>query len=99
MSSLRATIFAMKSATAKNFHVPLPLPVYAALQAEASRQKRPATQLAREAILRSLVEHRKSRAEQELRDYVAAVAGTSDDLDRDLESVSVKYLFETTSWK
>jgi hypothetical protein len=89
----------MKHATTKNFHVPLPARLYDALQAEASRQKRPATQLAREAIVRSLVEHRKQRAEQELREYVAAVAGSKDDLDPNLESVAARYLLEETRWK
>jgi len=89
----------MQSARAKNFHVPLPTPIYEALRAEALRQKRPATQLARDAIVRSLTEQRRLKTEKALRDYVAAVAGTGHDVDFELERASAEHLLQTVPWK
>lgn len=83
----------------KNFHVPLPVRVYEILKQEAQRQKRPATQLVREAIVHSLQEFQKQRTEQTLRDYVTATAGTAYDLDEGLEHASSLHLAETTTWK
>lgn len=92
-------IFAMSSASPKNFHVPLPPRVYRALKAEADRQKRPATQLAREAIVRSLLEQRRARLDRELRQYVAAAAGSDHDLDEELEAAAAEHLLESVPWK
>ena len=88
-----------RNARAKNFHVPLPPRVYESLKAEAERQRRPATQLAREAIVRSLVEERRLRTEKSLRNYVSAVARTAHDLDEELERASARYLYESVPWK
>jgi len=88
-----------RSARAKNFHVPLPLAVYETLRAEAQRQKRPATQIAREAIVRSIAEQRRLRTDEALRNYVAEAAGTLHDLDDELERVSARHLLESVPWK
>jgi metal-responsive CopG/Arc/MetJ family transcriptional regulator len=82
----------MTSATAKNLHVPLPQKLYRALRAAAEREGRPATQLARAAIIDYLRAKRRQESEEELRAYVAEAAGTIDDLDEALEAASVEHL-------
>jgi hypothetical protein len=96
---IRAIIYGeidvMSKATAKNLHVPLPDDLNRELRAEAKRSGKPATELAREAI-RSLLEHRRRQAlHREIADYAAAVAGTEQDLDSDLEAASVEHLLDT----
>jgi hypothetical protein len=49
----------------------------------------PATTLARHAIEAWLREHRRSVVREEIVRYAAAVAGTRDDLDEDLEAASL----------
>ena len=76
----------------KNFHVPLPDGTYEHLRAEAERKKVPATALAREAINYWLqLQFRKARHDA-LAAYAAEMAGTTIDLDVDLEAASVDYL-------
>lgn len=82
----------MAAATLKNLHVPLPPKLYRALRDAAQRAGRPATQVAREAIVQWLQSERKREAEDELRAYVSAMAGTSADLDEDLETAAVEHL-------
>lgn len=82
----------MANATATNFHVPLPPKLYAALRKTAEREGRPATQLAREAIARFILMQRRREIEGELRAYVAATAGSLDDLDPDIEAASLEVL-------
>jgi hypothetical protein len=76
----------------KNFHLPLPEPIYTLLRAEAERTQVSATTLAREAIDSWL----KSQARQARHDAIAAyaseMAGTELDLDRDLESAGIAHL-------
>jgi predicted transcriptional regulator len=76
----------------RNFHVPLPDDLYLALQAEAQRSKRPANALARDAIAEWLGRQRRSRIDDEIRAYAAEVAGTSDELDPDLEAAGLELL-------
>jgi predicted transcriptional regulator len=61
----------MALATSKNLHVPLPPKVYRALRDAADRAGRPATQVAREAIVQWLEAERRREAEDDLRAYVA----------------------------
>lgn len=78
----------------KNLHIPLPADWYEALRVEARRQGRPATQLAREAIAAWLEERRREEVERELARYVAAVAGSCDDLDPTLERAAAAELMQ-----
>ncbi len=82
----------MTSATAKNLHVPLPAKLYRALRVAAEKEGRPATQIARTAIADYLRAERRRDAEDELRVYVAAAAGSADDLDEALEAASIEHL-------
>jgi hypothetical protein len=88
----------MKAAT-KNFHLPLAPSVYRALHLEASRQKRPASQVARDAIVWSLAEARRRRIDSELKRYVEENAGSAADRDPILEALSRDVLFGGKEWK
>ena len=76
----------------KNLHVPLPQPLYRRLHAEAKRAQRPATVLAREAIDLWLAQQHRAAVHDAIASYARQVAGTSDDLDVDLEAASVEHL-------
>lgn len=78
----------------KNLHVPLPQPLYRRLRAEAKRANRPATALAREAIDLWLAEQYRASVHDEIACYARKVAGTSDDLDPDLEAASVEHVVD-----
>ncbi len=78
----------------KNLHVPLPQPLYRRLRAEAKRAQRPATVLAREAIDLWLAQQQRAAVHDEIASYARQVAGTSDDLDPDLEAASVEHLVD-----
>jgi predicted transcriptional regulator len=82
----------MRAATTKNLHVPLSAKLYRELRRAAEVQGRPATQVAREAIALWLGGQRRRAIEDELRAYVAAAAGTSDDLDSALVAASAEHL-------
>lgn len=85
----------MKHATAKgtrrlgppprNFHLPLPEGVYEALHQEASRLRRPATAVAREAIELWLQERKRTVVREAIAAYAVQHAGTSVDFDPGLE--------------
>jgi hypothetical protein len=78
----------------KNLHVPLPQPLYRRLRAEATRVNRPATALAREAIDLWLAEQYRASVHDEIASYARNLAGTSEDLDPDLEAASVEQLVD-----
>ena len=80
---------AVKTVTAHNFHVPLPTDVYSRLRSEAERQHKPATQLVKQAVEYWLEEQEKLALHEEITRYAAETAGTCDDLDEQLEAVSV----------
>ncbi len=78
----------------KSFHVPLPQETYTRLMAEAKRTQVPATALARDAInvwLRQQV--RKARYEA-IAAFAKESAGTSFDLDSDLEAAGIEHLLQ-----
>ncbi len=87
----------MPAQTAKNLHVPLPDSTYARLRREADRTRRPATELAREAILEWLDKQRLAETHEAVAEYARTVAGTVDDLDPDLEAAGVDQLRELDS--
>ena len=78
-------------ATVRNFHLPLPEPLYRRLRDAAERTKQPATTLARTAIDTWLRQHRKMMVREAIAEYAAEVAGTPDDLDEDLENASLEH--------
>jgi predicted DNA-binding protein len=82
----------MKTATAHNFHLPLPAGVYSRLRSEAERQRKPATQLVKQALEYWLEEQEKLSLHEEIARYAAEVAGTGDDLDEQLEAAGLEHL-------
>ena len=82
----------MPTEAAKNLHVPLPASAYARLRREAERTRRPATDLAREAIYEWLEKQRRIQIHEAVAEYARSVAGTVDDLDPQLEKLAVEHL-------
>jgi predicted transcriptional regulator len=80
---------ARTSAAWRNFHVPLPDDLYRALQAEAARSKKPANALAREAIAQWLEARRQAQIDEAILAYAAETAGTTEDLDPELEAAGL----------
>lgn len=78
----------------KNFHLPLPEPTYALLRAEAERSRIPATALAREAIDSWLKAQVRKARHDAIADYAQEMAGTSLDLDPQLESAGIGLLMK-----
>jgi hypothetical protein len=78
----------------RNFHLPLPEPIYRRLKDAAERTSQPATALARYAIESWLREHRRTMVREAIARYAAGAAGSADDLDEALEAASVEALRE-----
>jgi predicted DNA-binding protein len=76
----------------RNFHVPLSSELHRRLHAAARRSDRPATALAREAIEEHLANLDRRILGEEVRRYAEAQAGTSADLDEELEATGVSEL-------
>ncbi|KAF0221721.1 MAG: hypothetical protein FD174_52 [Geobacteraceae bacterium] len=85
----------MKTVTSHNFHVPLPTDVYSRLRSEAQRQRKPATQLVKQAVEYWLEQQEKQALHEEIARYAAQSAGTADDLDESLEAASLEHLSDT----
>ena len=77
---------------AHNLHVPLSGPLHDRLRAEATRSGRPATTLAREAIEAWIAERERNAVHQAIVGYANEMAGSSADLDEDLERAGVEHL-------
>src|SRR2546427_528959 len=82
----------MPTSETKNLHVPLPGTLYRRLRAEADRSRRPATELAREAIDRWLADRQRRHIHDEILAYAREGSGTADDLDTELESAGLELL-------
>lgn len=82
----------MSSRANSNFHLPLPNDLRELLREEAERCGRPATALAREALGEWLRERRAQRLREEIAAYAEACAGSSADLDEDLEEAGLESL-------
>lgn len=82
----------MKAAAIHNFHIPLPEQLYTRLREAAKRQHRPATQMAKQAVEYWLEEQEKLILHEEIANYAANAAGSVEDLDRQLEAVSLEHL-------
>jgi predicted transcriptional regulator len=79
----------------KNFHVPLPDQTYDHLRSVAERSKVPATVLAREAIDYWVRQQLRQARHDAISAYAAEMAGTSLDLDPELETAAVEHLIKT----
>lgn len=79
----------------KNFHLPLPEPIYAGLRAEAELTGVPATTLAREAVEWWLRQQVRKTRHHAIAAYATEMAGTHLDLDADLESAGIEHLVKT----
>jgi hypothetical protein len=81
----------MNSAT-KNFHVPLPEALYDELRSAAREANQPATRFAQELMRAGLDQWRRTRRRQRIAAYARQVAGTTEDLDPELERASIESL-------
>jgi hypothetical protein len=81
----------MTSAT-KNFHLPLPVALYNELRIAAREVDQPATRFAQELMRAGLDEWRRTRRRQEIAAYARQVAGSSEDLDPELERTGITSL-------
>jgi predicted DNA-binding protein len=82
----------MKRSETRNFHLPLPEPLYNRLKKAAKHQHRPATQLAKQAVEYWLDEQERLALHEEIARYATQVAGSSDDLDETLQDASLEHL-------
>lgn len=80
--------------TLRSVHVPLPDNIYLELSAEADRINQPPALLARIAIEEWLEQRRSAALYDEIAAYAAHYAGTSFDLDEDLEAAGLENLSE-----
>jgi predicted transcriptional regulator len=78
----------------RNFHVPLSPKTYEQLREEASREQRPATELARSAIEHWLALRQKAAIDEEVRAYAERWGGTEVDLDPALEAAGIEHWLE-----
>lgn len=81
----------MTSAT-KNFHLPLPEALYDELRSAAREVDQPATRFAQELMRAGLEEWHRARRRQQIAAYARQVAGSSEDLDPDLERAAIDSL-------
>ena len=82
----------MKTVAVRNFHIPLPEHLYLRLKEAAQRERRPATQLAKQAVEYWLMEQEKLALHRQISEYAAQVAGTEADLDQELEDAALQQL-------
>lgn len=78
--------------TIHNLHVPLPDDLYRQLREETRRQRKPATQLARQAIEQWLQQQQQSALQEAIRTYAERESGTEADLDPLLEAAAIEFL-------
>ncbi len=76
----------------KNFHVPLPSETYDALREESEARGIPATTLVREAVEGWIDDQKAKRLRDEIAAYALEMAGTSADIDHDLEAAAAAEL-------
>ena len=81
----------------QNFHLPLPDAVYRQLRKEADRRQVPATALAREAVEAWLDKIQRETVHNEIADYARQTAGSTVDLDEQLENAGIAILTEPMS--
>ena len=76
----------------RNFHVPLSEDLYNKLRDESHRSKQPATELVRQAIDLWLQERQRVALHEAITNYATKLAGSTMDLDQDLEAASIEHL-------
>jgi predicted transcriptional regulator len=76
----------------RNLHVPLSEALHDRLRAAATQSGRPATALAREAIEAWIEEREREAVHEAIALYASEMAGTSADLDEDLERAGNEHL-------
>ena len=76
----------------RNLHVPLSEALHHRLRSAATRSGRPATALAREAIEAWVEEREREAVHEAIAAYASEMAGTSADLDEDLERAGIEHL-------
>ena len=76
----------------RTFHLPLPDDLHEALRREATADHRPATELARDALAGWLRVRERERVAREIHQFALDQAGTTLDLDLDLEQAGVEHL-------
>ena len=79
----------------KNFHLPLPDETYERLRSAAERSKVPATAIAREAIDVWVRQQLRKARHDAIAAYAAEIAGTTLDLDANLEAAGIEHLMTT----
>jgi predicted DNA-binding protein len=82
----------MAAKAQRNLHVPLSEALHGRLRAAATRSGRPATALAREAIEAWIEEREREAVHEAITVYASEMAGTSADLDEDLERAAMAHL-------
>ena len=87
-----ANILAIIGDVVRTFHLPLPDEMYDALREEAAVERRPATEVVRDALSRWIQAQRRQRLADEIRLFAEAEAGTALDLDAELEAASIASL-------
>jgi hypothetical protein len=80
---------AMTSAT-KNFHLPLPEELYDELRLCAREVDQPATRFAQELMRAGLEDWRRARRRKAIAAYAQQAAGSSEDLDPELERAGIQ---------
>ncbi len=85
----------MAAKAQRNLHVPLSEVLHDRLRAAATRSGRPATALAREAIEAWVEEREREAVHEAIAVYASETAGTSADLDEDLERAGIEHLLGT----
>ena len=87
-----SNLMAENRTSIRHLNVPLAADLCQKLRAEADRTGRPATRIVREAVEHYLEEIRRAAIHEPIVSYAAAVAGTTDDLDPELEAAAVEFL-------
>ncbi|BDC51547.1 hypothetical protein F183_A38630 [Bryobacterales bacterium F-183] len=80
----------------KNVNVPLPEDLYAEIRAVATATNVPAADVVREAVDTWLHAQKRESRKKAIADYAREMAGTSFDLDRDLEAATAEHLRHST---
>ena len=76
----------------RNFHVPLPDTLHSQLKDAATKEGKPATELAREAINSFLTEKRRRQRHEAIARFAQANAQSELDLDEALEQAGLEHL-------
>lgn len=76
----------------RTFHLPLPDDLHDALRREATADRRPATELVRDALAGWLQARHRERVADDIHRFALAEAGSDFDLDPDLERAGVEHL-------